>query len=135
MFKHAKYVAALEVAFYAAAVLFMGSRSGSSFSVIVFLFAAIVVLPCAWLVLAARLWVGLAVAEAVAPQGCPRMFIAAAAVGLLFSTFFLLIRSGSQAEWGDVWFPMAATVVAQVAAAVRMAHAERNLPSDRSGKP
>jgi CHASE2 domain-containing sensor protein len=104
---------------YVCLAVFMMVRAGSGSGLVA------IALPFVWLALAARLWLGSAIAWAVAPQGGARLFVAAAAVGLLLSTFLMLILAGSNGGWADVWFPVMASVVAQVAAVARMARAQR----------
>lgn len=117
MFKHAAFVAVFEAALYAGFAVFMMVRAGSGSG------AFVIALPLVWLVLAARLWVGLAVASTVAPEGGTRLFVAAVAVGLLSSIFLMLALTGGSGGWGAMWFPFVASVLAQVAATARMARA------------
>ena len=111
MFRQAAYIAILELSIYSAIAAVSMVKSGQGSGVF------IAFLPVLWLVLAVRLWVGLWIASALAPQGGVQFVVAATAIGLLSTILVSLLLAGNIQEWGNTWI-FAPSLLAHVGAAL-----------------
>jgi hypothetical protein len=85
-----------------------------------------IVLPLLWLALAARLWVGLWIASALAGRGGLQFVLASSAVGLVSAVFFVVLAGGATGRWADAWpLPVWACSHALAAALVLRSGRER----------
>jgi hypothetical protein len=111
MFRAAAITAVIEMLLCFVLLLVSMAKAGQGSGVFIVLF------PFIWLVLALRLWVGLAVASALAPDGAAHFLVAAGAVGLLSTVFVVLILYGNVKEWSSMWV-FAPSIFAHIVAAI-----------------